>query len=145
MFNRMGRDGGGAIPERNYRAGDNGDNDELKRTTELIGDIRLWGMCTGLLKDMSLGLLVGFKIPGGNWTLPALDRDTMIWNGGTDLLIGAYQTGSLPNRIGKFSLTFGSGPSTGTRKVQWNIRFSSATIISPARNSTEAMGPIMIW
>ena len=43
-----------------------------------FGDLRLWGMCTGLLEDMSLGLLAGFKLPTGDYIYNSFDRDTSI-------------------------------------------------------------------
>jgi hypothetical protein len=41
-----------------------------------FGDVRIWGMYTGLLEDMSLGLLAGFKLPNGDHTYNNFDRDT---------------------------------------------------------------------
>jgi hypothetical protein len=39
-----------------------------KRAHANFGDVRIWGMYTGLLEDVSLGLLAGFKLPNGDHT-----------------------------------------------------------------------------
>jgi len=59
-----------------------------------IGDIRLRGIYTGLLDDMSLGLTFGVKLPTGDSTYAGFDPDTEIGTGSTDLLLGAYRLGS---------------------------------------------------
>jgi hypothetical protein len=61
-----------------------------------FGDVRLWGMYTGLQEDMSLGLLAGFKLNTGDHVYSHFDRDTSIGTGSTDLLVGAYKLGSFP-------------------------------------------------
>jgi len=55
-----------------------------------LGDMRLLGYYTGLLKNMNTGLQFGLKLPTGNWTQAGVDRDTQIGTGSTDLLIGFY-------------------------------------------------------
>jgi hypothetical protein len=66
-----------------------------------FGDVRIWGMYTGLQEDMSLGLLGGFKLPTGDHTYEDFDRDTSIGTGSTDLLLGVYKIGTFPTRVGK--------------------------------------------
>ncbi len=60
-----------------------------------LGDVRLLGRYTGLSSDLSTGLLLGLKLPTGDWTYPNFDRDTAIGTGTTDLLLGAYHLGTL--------------------------------------------------
>jgi hypothetical protein len=60
-----------------------------------LGDIRLVGVYTGLSHDMSTGLMLGVKLPTGDWKYPGFDRDTEIGTGSTDILVGAYHTGAL--------------------------------------------------
>jgi hypothetical protein len=98
MFNRSW----GAMMEipywqREYKGAYMGNNDDVQQHNfNSIGDIRLWGMYTGLSEDMSTGLLLGFKVPSGWWHYPKVDRDTQIGTGSTDLLLGAYKMGNLP-------------------------------------------------
>jgi len=61
-----------------------------------VGDLRLWGMYTGLSEDMSTGLMWGAKLPTGWHGFSHVDRDTQIGSGSTDLLLGAYHVGSTP-------------------------------------------------
>ena len=83
--------------ERNYRGAYNGNNDDVHSfDTNSIGDIRIFGMWTGLQEDMSTGFLGGFKVPSGYWHYPPYDRDTQIGTGSTDLLIGGYKMGNIP-------------------------------------------------
>jgi hypothetical protein len=55
-----------------------------------LGDMRLMGYYTGLLKNMNSGLQLGLKLPTGNWNQAGVDRDTQIGTGSTDLLLGFY-------------------------------------------------------
>jgi hypothetical protein len=59
-----------------------------------LGDIRLEGLYTGLSEDMSSGLTFGVKLPTGNFThndaYNAIDRDTEIGTGSTDVLLGGF-------------------------------------------------------
>lgn len=61
-----------------------------------FGDMRIAAMYTGLSEDMSTGLLVGLKLPSGDWRYPNFDRDTEIGTGSTDLNLGVYHQGNLP-------------------------------------------------
>lgn len=86
--------------ERNYKGAYSGNNDDIKEfDMNSIGDIRVLGMWTGWSEDMSTGLLLGFKVPSGDWHYPPYDRDTQIGTGSTDLLLGAYKMGYLPVSI----------------------------------------------
>ena len=60
-----------------------------------LGDIRLTGVYTGLSQDMSTGLILGVKLPTGDWKFAGFDRDTEIGTGSTDVLVGGYHRGSL--------------------------------------------------
>src|SRR5581483_3615675 len=62
-----------------------------------IGDIRIRGIYSGFSEDMSTGVTFGLKLPTGSYThndeFGAVDRDTEIGSGSTDLLLGAYHRG----------------------------------------------------
>jgi hypothetical protein len=60
-----------------------------------LGDIRLMAVYTGLAKDMSTGLIAGVRLPTGNFRSPGFDRDVEIGSGSTDLLLGAYHSGTV--------------------------------------------------
>ena len=55
-----------------------------------LGDMRLIGYYTGLLKNMNTGLQFGLKLPTGTWNVSGVDRDTQIGTGSTDLVLGYY-------------------------------------------------------
>ncbi len=74
-----------------------GDQGQIQGFThDALGDVRIYGMYTGLQEDMSTGLLAGLKLPSGDYTYPNFDRDTEIGSGSTDLLLGAYHQGTIP-------------------------------------------------
>jgi hypothetical protein len=60
-----------------------------------FGDIRISGVYTGLSEDMSTGLILGVKLPTGDWKYRGFDRDTSIGSGSTDILVGGYHRGPL--------------------------------------------------
>src|SRR5271170_3778834 len=62
---------------RTFRTQGNGD-DINQYNHANFGDVRIWGMYTGLQEDMSLGLLAGFKLATGDHTYNDFDRDTSI-------------------------------------------------------------------
>jgi hypothetical protein len=67
-------------------------------TVNALSDIRIEGIYSGFSADMSTGLIFGLKLPTGTYTAPGFDRDTQPGTGTTDILLGAYQWGSLgPN------------------------------------------------
>ena len=60
-----------------------------------IGDVELMGMYTGFASDMSLGLMLGLKLPTGTFTATGFDRDSQIGTGSTDLMIGGFKRGMI--------------------------------------------------
>jgi hypothetical protein len=64
-------------------------------THTAIGDVRLTGVFTGLSQDLSTGLILGVKLPTGDWKYAGFDRDTEIGTGSTDILVGGYHRGAL--------------------------------------------------
>jgi hypothetical protein len=105
-----------------------------------FGDVRIWGMYTGLLEDMSLGLLAGFKLPTGDHTYNDFDRDTSIGSGSTDLLLGAYKIGNLPSRIGNVGLTFRDRPFNWYIQTQYEYPFATTGNYTPGKEFNGALG-----
>jgi hypothetical protein len=96
---------------RNYKGAYEGNNDDVHwYDNNSIGDIRIWGMYTGLSEDMSTGLELGLKVPSGDWHYPPFDRDTQIGSGSTDILFQAYHLGTFPSELGRIPLTFRGRP-----------------------------------
>ena len=62
-----------------------------------LGDIRVEGIYTGFMADLSAGVTFGVKLPTGNDNYnPALvDRDTQIGTGSTDILLGGFYRDNL--------------------------------------------------
>jgi hypothetical protein len=105
-----------------------------------FGDVRIWGMYTGLLQDMSLGLLAGFKLPTGDHTYANFDRDTSIGTGSTDLLLGAYKIGNFPTRIGNLNLTFRERPFSWFVQLQYDYPFRSTGNYTPGKEFDGSLG-----
>jgi hypothetical protein len=105
-----------------------------------IGDIRLMGMYTGLSEDMSTGLLAGVKVPSGWWTYPNADRDTQIGSGSTDLLLGAYQLGTFPSRLGSLPLTFRDLPFKWFGQAYYDLPLWTQNDYTPGREFDGAVG-----
>jgi hypothetical protein len=125
---------------RNFRTeGDTPDQINQYRHAN-FGDVRLWGMYTGLLEDMSLGLLAGFKLATGDHTYSHFDRDTSIGTGSTDLLIGAYKLGSFPTHIGSLNLTFREKPFEWFVQGQYDYPFLSTGNYVPGKEFDAAIG-----
>jgi hypothetical protein len=59
-----------------------------------LGDIKLMGVYSGFDPDMSSGVIFGVKLPTGDHTYAHFDSDVEIGSGSTDILLGAYKTGS---------------------------------------------------
>jgi len=62
-------------------------------TWSAFGDLRVEGIYTGFVPDMSAGLTFGVKLPTGDDThdmTSILDRDTELGTGSTDLLLGGF-------------------------------------------------------
>lgn len=62
-----------------------------------LGDIRLRGIYTGFLADLSAGVTLGLKLPTGSYTFSpdVVDRDSQIGTGSTDILLGGFWRGNL--------------------------------------------------
>ena len=107
-----------------------------------FGDVRLWGMYTGLMEDMSLGLLAGFKLPTGDHTYSNFDRDTSIGTGSTDLLLGAYKTGSFPSKLGNVNLTLRGRPFQYYAQGQYEYPFLWQQRYVPGKEFNSSIGLI---
>jgi hypothetical protein len=65
-------------------------------TWSAFGDLRVEGIYTGFLPDMSAGVTLGLKLPTGDDThddatpTSLLDRDTELGSGSTDILLGGF-------------------------------------------------------
>jgi hypothetical protein len=105
-----------------------------------FGDVRIWGMYTGLQEDMSLGLLGGFKLPTGDHTYENFDRDTSIGTGSTDLLLAAYKIGTFPTHIGNVNLTFLGRPFQYYLQGQFEYPFTSTGNYEPGKENDNAVG-----
>ncbi len=77
--------------ERSFTTQEDGEAASTRSWTAL-GDIRLKGIYTGFSEDLSTGLTFGIKLPTGEFrhAATAVDRDSQIGTGSTDLLIGAF-------------------------------------------------------
>jgi len=125
---------------RNFRTeGDTRDQINQFRHAN-FGDVRLWGMYTGLLEDMSLGLLAGFKLNTGDHTYSHFDRDTSIGTGSTDILLGGYKLGDFPMRIGGVKLTFREKPFQYFVQGQYDYPFLSTGNYVPGKEFDAAIG-----
>ena len=62
-----------------------------------LGDIRLRGIYTGFLADLSAGATLGVKLPTGDFKFDpdVVDRDTQIGTGSTDILLGGFYRDNL--------------------------------------------------
>jgi hypothetical protein len=124
---------------RTFRTqGDGNDINQYNHSN--FGDVRIWGMYTGLSEDMSLGLLAGFKLPTGDHTYNDFDRDTSLGTGSTDLLLGAYKIGNLPNRIGNVGLTFRDRPFSWYIQAAYEYPFSTTGNYTPGKEFNGALG-----
>jgi len=142
MFNRSW----GAMIEvpywvRDYMGDYEGNNDDIHwYQNNSIGDIRIQGMYTGLSEDMSTGLLMGVKVPSGDWHYPLFDRDTQIGTGSTDLLMGAYHLGTLPKQLGMLPLTFKERPFNYFVQVNYDLPLWEQDQYTPGREVDGAVG-----
>lgn len=97
-------------------------------------------MYTGLSEDMSTGVLMGVKVPSGYYHYPFYDRDTQIGTGSTDLLMGAYHLGTLPNELGSISLTFRDRPFNWFIQVNYDLPLWEQDHYTPGREVDGAVG-----
>ncbi|HVU21952.1 MAG TPA: hypothetical protein VHE09_14565 [Rhizomicrobium sp.] len=81
------------LTHRGFLTADSGTPEEFDHTS--LGDVRIMASYTGLSNDMSTGIIAGLKLPTGDSTYPNFDSDVEIGSGSTDLLLGAYHTGSI--------------------------------------------------
>jgi len=81
---------------RYFKAKDSGGNVVVQSWSQL-GDLRIEGIYTGFLPDMSAGLTFGLKLPTGSYSFDSsfVDRDTQIGTGSTDALLGGFYRGNL--------------------------------------------------
>jgi|HubBroStandDraft_1064217.scaffolds.fasta_scaffold21523_3 hypothetical protein len=126
---------------RDYKGAYDGNNADIRwYQNDSIGDIRIQGMYTGLSEDMSTGLLMGVKVPSGDWTYPNYDRDTQIGTGSTDLLMGVYHIGTLPTKLGRLPLTFKERPFNYFVQVNYNLPLWGQDHYTPGREVDGAVG-----
>jgi hypothetical protein len=125
---------------RNFRTEGDTPNEINQYRHANFGDVRVWGMYTGLLEDMSLGLLAGFKLNTGDHTYSHFDRDTSIGTGSTDLLLGGYKLGDFPARIGGVKLTFREKPFQYFLQAQYDYPFLSTGNYVPGKEFDAAIG-----
>jgi hypothetical protein len=64
----------------------------VTRNWSQLGDIRVRGIFTGFLPDMSAGVALGLKLPTGsyNYDPAVVDRDSQLGTGSTDILLGGF-------------------------------------------------------
>jgi hypothetical protein len=126
---------------RDYKGAYSGNNDDIQwHDNNSIGDIRIEGMYTGLSEDMSTGLLMGVKVPSGDWSFPFWDRDTQIGTGSTDLLMGAYKLGRFPTQLGSVPLTFRGRPFSWFVQVNYDLPLWEQDQYTPGREVDGAVG-----
>ncbi len=126
---------------RDYKGAYDGNNADIHWfQNDSIGDIRIQGMYTGLSEDMSTGLLMGVKVPSGDWHYPPYDRDTQIGTGSTDLLMGVYHVGTLPKQLGTLPLTFKERPFNYFVQVNYDLPLWEQDQYTPGREVDGAVG-----
>ena len=126
---------------RDYKGAYQGNNEDIHwYQNNSIGDIRIQGMYTGISEDMSTGLLMGVKVPSGDWTYPPYDRDTEIGTGSTDLLMGAYRLGTFPTQLGTVPLTFRDRPFNWFVQVNYDLPLWEQDHYTPGREVDGAVG-----
>jgi hypothetical protein len=64
----------------------------VTRNWNQLGDIRIEGIYTGFMADLSAGMTFGLKLPTGDFKFDSdiVDRDTQIGTGSTDILLGGF-------------------------------------------------------
>lgn len=126
---------------RYYEGAYSGNNDDRHwYQNDSFGDVRIQGMYTGLSEDMSTGLLMGVKVPSGDWTYPNYDRDTQIGTGSTDLLMGAYHLGTLPAKLWMLPLMFKERPFNYFVQVNYDLPLWGQDSYTPGREVDGAVG-----
>lgn len=79
---------------------DIGGGDIVTKNWSQLGDIRLRGIYTGFLPDLSAGITFGVKLPTGSYSFApdVVDRDTQIGTGSTDFLLGGFYRGNIDQK-----------------------------------------------
>jgi hypothetical protein len=69
----------------------------VSRNWSQLGDIRIEGIYTGFMEDLSAGVTLGLKLPTGDFKFSpdVVDRDSQIGTGSTDLLLGGFYRGTV--------------------------------------------------
>ena len=68
----------------------------MKNANRAIGDVRLTANYSGFSSDMSTGIILGVKLPTGDYKYSGFDsRDLQIGTGSTDSIVGAYHLGKI--------------------------------------------------
>ena len=80
------------VTHRGFLTADSGTPEEFDHTA--LGDVRLMVNYSGFSSDMSTGVIAGVKLPTGDYTYPNFDPDVEIGSGSTDILLGAYHSGT---------------------------------------------------
>jgi len=105
MFNRSwGIDGELPFTDRFFKTTED-DGQVEGFTHSAMGDIRIRGIYSGFSPSMASGLTFGIRLPTGDYTYPNFDPDTEIGSGSTDLLLGGYHMGEIPNSNWNWFLT----------------------------------------
>jgi Putative MetA-pathway of phenol degradation len=75
-----------------YFKGTDEENNIASHNWSQLGDIRIEGIYTGFVADLSAGVTLGLKLPTGSYTedTDLVDRDTQIGTGSTDVLLGGF-------------------------------------------------------
>jgi len=71
--------------------------DIVSRNWSQLGDIRIRGIYTGFMPDLSAGVTFGLKLPTGSHAFDpdVVDRDTQLGTGSTDILLGGFYRDNL--------------------------------------------------
>ncbi len=95
-----------------------------------LGDVRVTGVYSGLSDDMSTSLLIGVKLPTGDFRYAGFDRDTEIGGGSSDLLLGLAHAGALT----------GDGAWTWYGQIIWDKPLLSQGGYMPGSDVNAALG-----
>ncbi|MEI9929155.1 MAG: hypothetical protein WDM89_00950 [Rhizomicrobium sp.] len=112
------------LTHRGFLTADSGTPEEFDHTS--LGDVRVMANYTGFSSDMSTGIIAGLKLPTGDSTYRNFDSDVEIGSGSTDLLLGAYHTGSI-SKDGNWNYY---------AQIMWQHEMATQHHYTPAANST---------
>ncbi len=71
--------------------------------TKALGDVKITGIYSGLLDDMSLGLIFGAKLPTGETNNPDMHAQMQAGSGSYDAILGLYYKTNISQNSGIFS------------------------------------------